>query len=207
MKKATLILFCLVSNLNFSQSKGDIAAAAGIAAAVGAITIVAADADKKEMAKEITQFRSKEYIINEIIGPSNGKKIKFETESLASDNSAGLISVAFNCNEVDERGLLLAFFGENVFQGRYVTAYAFRYIPLVSAQNLLKELVNVKNEHKKYLMDENDVNNVFFEFEDIKFILYRDGGDQIRVLWNGFEVVWESTAFNRTQRRLDRWFE
>lgn len=51
------------------------------------------------------------------------------------------------------------------------------------------------------------MNNVYLEFEDIQFILYRDGGDQIRVLWNGFEVVWKKTAFNRTQRRLEKWFE
>ena len=204
MKNLLLVFLSITFLTNYAQTTTE---AVAIGAAAVAITIIAADANKKEIAKQITQFRSKEYIVNDIIGPANKRQIKFETESLASDNSAGLISVAFNCNEVDERGLLLAFFGDNVHEGRFVSAYAFRYIPLAKAQKLLKSLVEIKDEHKNYLSDENDVNNVYLEFEDIQFILYRDGGDQIRVLWNGFEVVWEKTAFKRTQRRLEKWFE
>ena len=52
----------------------------------------------------------------------------FETEALASDNGTGIISVAFNCNEINERGLLLAFFGNNKDANGYLgSAYAFRY--------------------------------------------------------------------------------
>ena len=86
-------------------------------------------------------------------------------------------------------------------------AYGFRYIPLEQAQNLLKRIDGLKDKHKAYMKDENDVNNVYIEHEDIKFILYRDGGDKVRVFWNGFEVIWERVAFDRTKRRLDRWFE
>lgn len=198
-----LVITLFLTNKMLSQDAGEVAV---VAAAATAITIIASDANKKEIAKQITQFRSKEYIMNEIIGPANTREVKFETESLASDNSAGLISVAFNCNEVNERGLLLAFFGDNIVDGRFVSAFAFKYIPLEEAQDLLIRLVEVKERNREYISDENDVNNVYIEYKDIKFILYRDGGDQIRVFWNGFEVVWEKTAFNKTQRRLNKWF-
>lgn len=204
--KRTFLFLIILSFLSKRSVSQDVAEVAAVAGAV-AITIIAADANKKEIAKQITQFRSKEYIMKEIIGPVGVGEVKFETESLASDNSAGLISVAFNCNEVNERGLLLAFFGDNIVEGRFVSAYAFRYIPLQEAQDLLNRLVKVKEGHRDYLSDENDVNNVFIEHKDLKFILYRDGGDQIRVFWNGFEVVWEKGAFNKTQRRLAKWFE
>jgi hypothetical protein len=72
---------------------------------------------------------------------------------------------------------------------------------------LLKRIDAVKEAHKDYMKDENDVNNVYIAHEDIKFILYRDGGDKVRVLWNGFEVIWERTAFDRTKRRLNKWFK
>ncbi|CAM1361323.1 conserved protein of unknown function [Tenacibaculum soleae] len=206
MKKLTLLLLIILSPLNKiqSQNTADILIPTGLAA----LSFVAANADKKALAKEISQFRSKEYIIDYIIGPSNSKEIRFETESLASDDSAGLISVAFNCNEINEKGLLLAFFGNNRdANGSIGRAYGFKYIPLAKAQNLLKRITEVKERHKKYMKNENDVNNVYIEHDDIKFILYRDGGDKVRVFWNGFEVIWERTAFDRTKRRLDRWFK
>ena len=122
--KRTFLFLIILSFLSKRSVSQDVAEVAAVAGAV-AITIIAADANKKEIAKQITQFRSKEYIMKEIIGPVGVGEVKFETESLASDNSAGLISVAFNCNEVNERGLLLAFFGDNIVEGRFVSAYAF----------------------------------------------------------------------------------
>lgn len=208
MRHLILAGLFLFKTIAYSQKTSDVAASVGIAASIAALTFLAADADKKAVAKEITQFRSKEYIINEIIGPIGNKEVKFETESLASDDSAGLISVAMNCDEVNEKGLLLAFFGNNRDSfGKAGTAYGFRYIPLKKAQDLLLDLERAQETHKKYMSSNNDVNNVYKEFEDIKFVFYREGGDKIRVFWNGFEVVWESTAFDRTKRRLDKWFK
>lgn len=203
MKKILLCIFlCCIIKIQ-AQERKDLLIPTGFAA----LSFIAAEADKKELAKEISQFRSKEFIVDYIIGPAGSNEIKFETESLASDDSAGLISVAFNCNEINEKGLLLAFFGNNKNEeGSVATAYGFRYIPLAKAQDLLKRIDAVKERHKKYMQSENDVNNLYIEFEDIKFILYRDGGDKVRVFWNGFEVTWERVAFDRTKRRLDRWF-
>jgi hypothetical protein len=162
----------------------------------------------KKIAKQISQFRSKEFIINNIIGPTNGKEIKFETESLASDDSGGLITVAFNCDTAGKNGLLLAFFGDNRNpSGQISQAFAFRAIPLKDAQALLKRIDDVREKNDKYLSDDNNVNNVYIEFEDIKFVIYRDFNSLIRVFWNGFEVVWEDTAFKRSKRRLDKWFK
>ncbi len=207
MKKIILvgIIFLFLGNKNYSQ---DAAKVAGAAAALGAITFVAINSDKKSIAKEIAQFRSKEYIINNIIGSTSGKNIQFETESLASDNSAGLISIAFNCKEVNEKGLLLAFFGPNTNQnGQLMDAYGFRYIPLKDAQDLFIRIDKVQDENRKYMSSNNDVNNVYIEFEDIKFVIYRDGGEQIRVFWNGFQVIWERAPFDRSKRRLKKWFD
>lgn len=162
----------------------------------------------KGIAKEISQFRAKEFVINNIIGPTEGKEIKFETEALASDDSGGLISVAFNCNEVDKKGLLLAFIGNNKnADGQISKAYGFRPILLKDAQELLKRIDDVRKTNDKYLSADDNVNNIYIEFEDIKFVIYRDNGSLIRVFWNGFEVIWEDTAFSRSKRRLDRWFK
>lgn len=161
----------------------------------------------KQIAKDISQFRAKEFIINKIIGDTQGKEVKFETESLASDDSGGLISIAFNCDAKNQKGLLLAFFGPRANENGIVyNAYSFRVIPLQEAQNLLKRIEEVGERQKKYLSEDTNVNNVYIEHEDIKFVLYRTSGQSIRVFWNGFEVIWEDVAFKRTKRRLDKWF-
>ena len=207
MKKILLPLV-ICSSLTFQAQRNNTAAVVGVAAAATAVTFLTANMAQKEMAKQISQFRSKEYIINNIIGDSKGKEIKFETESLASDNSGGLISVAFNCDEVNQRGLLLGFFGENRDSNGYLgNAYGFRYLPLDEAKMILEKLEKIRNENSKYLSESSNVNNIYVEHEDIKFVFYRDGGNQIRIFWNGFEVIWEQTAFDRTKRRLDKWFK
>ena len=204
MKETITICFVLLLVTKFTYAQNT----AEVAAADAGITYVDVKTSKKELAKEISQFRSKEFIVNKIIGSIGDKEVQFETESLASDNSGGLISVAFNCNDVDKRGLLLSFFGDHRNQyGISSTAYGFRYIPLEDAQILLTKLRGVKDDNKKYMSSDNDVNNVYVEFEDIKFVLYKDGGEKVRVFWNGFEVIWEKTAYTRTRKRLDKWFK
>jgi len=207
MNKTILIIITLLYNCNtiFSQQEAEVLIPIGI----GALSFVAANAENKELAKEISQFRSKEFIVNYIIGPAESKEIKFEIESLASDNSAGLISLAFNCLEVNKKGLLLAFFGDNRNEyGVMSRAYAFRYIPLQEARELLNRIDEVKEKNKEYLTSNWDVNNVYIEYEDIKFVIYNGvGGLIIRTLWNGFEVEWEKVAFDRTKRRLNKWFQ
>lgn len=211
MKKIFCVSIAIIfSNLSFSQVGHSGGAYATLSSPINYSIINYLPpniTDTKKIAKQISQFRSKEFIINNIIGSTNGKEIKFETESLASDDSGGLITVAFNCDAVEKNGLLLAFFGENEnAQGQISEAYAFRAIPLKEAQALLKRIDEVRKSNDKYLSDDSNVNNVYIEFEDIKFVIYRDMSSLIRVFWNGFEVVWEDTAFKRSKRRLDKWF-
>lgn len=200
-----LVLYFIVSNKIIAQND---LKTAGVVAGAAAITFLAADAAVKETAKEVSQFRSKEFIMDYIIGGAGDKEIKFETESLASDDSAGVVSIAFNCNQVNKKGLLLAFIGKNRNElGTLTTAYGFKYIPYEEAVSLLNRIDMVKDDNKEYMKDENDVNNVYIQHDDMRFIIYRDGGDKIRVFWNGFEVEWERVPFDRTKRRLKRWFE
>lgn len=169
MKKILLTTF-LCSAIILNAQKNNNAAIVGVAAA-SALTFLTANMQKKEMAKQISQFRSKEYIINYIIGKAGSREIRFETESLASDDSGGLISVAFNCDEINERGLLLAFFGENRDQnGNLGNAYAFRYIPLSEAQDVLARLEKVREGQSKYLSESTNVNNVYVQHKDLKFV-------------------------------------
>lgn len=209
MKKNIFILCLLNTFLVLAQNHKDAyATAQSQQINYSYLTYLSSEVEIKSAAKEIAHFRAKEFIINTIIGSTNGKEIKFETESLASDDSAGLVSVAYNCTEIEAQGLLLAFVGYNKnSEGIASKAYGFRAIPLDKAKTLLQRIDDVRESNKKYLSSDTNVNNVYIEFEDIKFVIYRDGGSKIRVFWNGFEIVWEDTAFSRSKRRLDKWFK
>lgn len=47
-------------------------------------------------------------------------------------------------------------------------------------------------------------NNMFFQFDDMTFLVYKNSVVKIRVFWNGFDSEWESTAFERTKKRFER---
>jgi hypothetical protein len=198
-------LLYMVPKQAASQNDGVVA---GVAIGATALTFLAADAGVKETAKEVSQFRSKEFIMDYIIGPAQDREIKFETESLASDDSAGVVSIAFNCTQLKKKGLLLAFIGKNRNElGTLTTAYGFKYIPYEEAVALIDRIDKVKEVNKDYMKDVNDVNNIYIAHDDMKLIIYCDGSDKIRLFWNGFDVEWERTPFDRTKRRLKRWFE
>lgn len=212
MRKVLVLGFVMVCGVCFGQVQGTYSAYNQLQPLGGinysSIYYLSNDIEIKSAAKEISQFRAKEFIINNIIGETEGKEIKFETESLASDDTGGLVSIAYNCTEKGKKGLLLGFVGFNKNQVNVISkAYGFRDIPLEKAKDLLNRLDNIRKANEKYILKDSNVNNVYLEFEDIKFVIYYDVGSKIRVLWNGFEIVWEDTAFGRSKRRLNRWFE
>ena len=185
MKKILLLGGLLVLRVCFGQNNGTYSAYSQLKPLESGINYssiyyFSSDIEIKIAAKEISQFRAKEFIINNIIGDTQGKEIKFETESLASDDTGDLVSIAYNCTERGKKD---------------------------KAKELLNHIDNVRKSNEKYILKETNVNNVYIEFEDMKFIIYYEIGPKIRILWNGFEVVWEDTAFMRSKRRLNKWFE
>ena len=88
----------------------------------------------------------------------------------------------------------------------YWSAIGASKLLLEEAKNVLERLEKVRENNSKYLSESSNVNNVFVQHKDLKFVFYRENGNQIRVFWNGFEVIWEQVAFDRTKRRLNKWF-
>jgi hypothetical protein len=112
MKKILLLGGLLVLRVCFGQNNGTYSAYSQLKPLESGINYssiyyFSSDIEIKIAAKEISQFRAKEFIINNIIGDTQGKEIKFETESLASDDTGDLVSIAYNCTERGKKGLLL----------------------------------------------------------------------------------------------------
>ena len=158
----------------------------------------------KEFSKDQALYKAKDHLMKQVIGVDE-KLIKFEIDPLASASSGELISLVYSCDEKKLTGLLLGFYGSRWNEAGVVhQAYAFKNLPKSNALEILTKLDKFIDDESKYLSADSDNNNMFFQYEDMTFLIFRDSGVKIRVFWNGFDSEWESTSFGRTKRRFER---
>ena len=169
------------------------------------VTANAQVSNSKEWSKEIALYKSKKYIADSIIGSSKNP-VKFQIDALAATSSGELTSLIYTCEDRNVIGMLFNFYGTYwnnngvVYQG-----FDFRNFEKIKATELLNLVEKNINDYKKYLSDDIDNNNVYFEFEDLKFIISQGVYQpHIRVFWKNFEVDWDIVAFGRTKRRLEK---
>ncbi|OAD42377.1 hypothetical protein [Polaribacter atrinae] len=182
-----LIVSLLISSISFSQ----ISESTGLYFA-------------KEFSKDQALYKAKDYVMTEVIGVENAL-IKFDIDPLAAASSGELTSLVYGCEEKNLSGLVLGFYGSRWNKAGVVyQAYAFKNLPENKALEILSKLDSYIDNESKYLSADSDNNNMFFKYDDMTFLIYRDGSVKIRVFWNGFDSEWESTAFGRTKRRFER---
>jgi predicted Fe-Mo cluster-binding NifX family protein len=158
----------------------------------------------KEFSKEQSLYKAKDFVITQIIGAET-ESIKFEIDPLAATSSGELTSLVYSCESKNISGLILGFYGNRWNESGVVyQAYGFKNFTEEKARQLLSKLDSQIEEHTKYINDNSDNNNVFFKFDDITFLIYRDGGIKIRAFWNQFDSEWQSIALGRTKRRFER---
>ena len=187
MKFKLLFVSLLISTISFSQISG------------GGRFYFA-----KEFNKSQALYNAKSFVMNEIIG-INENLIKFDIDPLASASSGELTSLVYSCTEKKTNGLVLGFYGNRWNpSGVIYQAYAFKNLPEKNALELLTMLDKYIDDESQYLFADSDNNNMYFKYDDMVFLIYRDGSVKIRVFWNDFDSEWESTAFNRTKRRFEK---
>jgi hypothetical protein len=158
----------------------------------------------KGYSKELSIFRAKEFVINDILGLSDNFG-RFELEALAASGSGELTSLIYNCPDKKESGLILGFYNDYwndngvIYQG-----YKFKNFPRDRALELFNKIDSVGDANSKYLTEDPNSANVFFTYEEIIFLLYRGWGpgSPIRIFWNGFDAEWDATAYSKTESRF-----
>lgn len=185
MKKALLIIICFISTLNYAQSVS------------------------KEYSKDISLYRAKFFLIENILGSSSEYE-KLYIDPLAASKSTEITSIYYESK--NKKGLLLGFFDDfwnDGGSGRSFQGYAYKNIEYNVALSLLNKIEKIIDEEKKYLNADDNENNIFFTQDDMIFIIYREGplAGRIRISWDGFDGEWENTAFRRTKRRFERSLE
>ncbi|MEO6134490.1 MAG: hypothetical protein ABIP35_05020 [Ginsengibacter sp.] len=161
----------------------------------------------KEYSKDECLFKSKNFVITEILGDYSVNVNKVEMESLTAANSGELTTVYYKSEDKNKEGLVLGFFGSRWNESGVVfTSYAFKNLTTEDAITVLNKLKDVTVENQKYLSEpgSNNERNLYFKYGDLSFIIYYDLVYKIRVLWNDFDVTWDYKSFEKTLKRFKK---
>ena len=157
----------------------------------------------KEYSKEIALYRAKTFVIEDILGETS-EVLKFEIDPIAAATSGELTTLIYKCEEKNKSGLIIGFFGYK-WNSAGVTfqAYAFKSLPLTRAKEFLNKIEIAIKENSKYLKDDLDNNNIYFQFEDITILISNGAyGSKLRIYWDDFDSAWDFTEFEITKKRL-----
>lgn len=186
MKKIILPFLLLISTISFSQIPGFYEA--------------------KEFSKDVSLFRAKTFLTHDVLKTSENS-LKFEAIPLAAASSGELTTLLYKCEVLNTDGLILGFYGNywDKTSGVSYQGYAFKDLPKQKAYEFLNKIETEIEKNSKFLKDNNDNNNIVFEYDDLKIIIWTTSGSYlIRVFWNGFDSTWEKTSFERSKRRFER---
>jgi hypothetical protein len=184
-----LPFFILLSVISFPGVNAQIPASSGVFFA-------------KEFSKDISLYKAKAFVFQYVIGNTTDI-VEFQLDPLAAAGSGELTSLVYKCLQKGKEGLVLGFYSDYINPtGVPYKGYSFKDLPKDKAIPLLDKIEKAIKEKTKYLDQDNDNNNVYFQSDDISFLITNKGGIKIRVFWNQFDSEWDMTAFKRTKRRL-----
>jgi hypothetical protein len=156
----------------------------------------------KEFSKEIALYKAKAFVCQNVIGNTTDI-VEFQIDPLAAASSGELTSLVYKCPEKGKEGLVLGFYGDYWNNAGVVyKGFNFKDLPKDKALPLLEKIEKAIKDKTKYLDSDNDNDNIYFQSDDVSFLITNKGGIKIRVFWNQFDSEWDMTAFKRTKSRL-----
>ena len=160
----------------------------------------------KEFSKDIALYKAKQFVVDNILGVTNvNDVVKFEVDPLAAASSGELTTLVYRCSDKNKEGLVLGFFGDYWDEaGNVSQAYSFKDLPKEKAMQLFDKIEKTTEPYVKYLNESIDENNVYFQFEDMKILVYGSAPIKIRILWNKFDCEWDYIAFDKTKKRFTK---
>lgn len=159
--------------------------------------------------KPASEYLAKKFVLDNFLGARN-ETVLFEVDALSSSASTELVTVAYNCVELNRSGIVLSFWGSFWNDKGYsMLGYGFKHLELDSTIMLLNRLEMEIN----YMVNiTNKDFNSSFTFSNMTFLLSQLSNQEIgsvgiRVFWKDFDATWNIDAIRRTKRRVDKWFQ
>ena len=188
MKKSLTILTCIfISFFSFSQESGS-----------------------KFFDKKIALYQAKFFIVENIIGQNINEYYdygKLIIDPLAAAKSSELTSIFYESVDKNVKGLVLGFYDLDYNEyGVSKVTYRFKDLEYNKALELLNKIEKIIKSERNFLSADDNENNIYFNFEDLVVIIYREGptSGRIRIHWKELEAEWDNTAFRRTKKRFEK---
>jgi len=186
--KSTIIIFILLINSAFAQ----VSTSTGIVFA-------------KEYSKEISLYRAKAFVIQQILGETNDA-VKFDVDPLVASNSGELTTLVYKCDSKSKVGLILGF---NTTKwnpaGIVYQEYSFKNMTVKEANEFCENIQIAIKVNADYLEADHDNNNIYLNYTDLTVLVYKSSsGTKMRIFWNGYDAEWELSSFNKTVKRLKK---
>lgn len=159
----------------------------------------------KDYSKEFSLYYAKSFVAHNIL-ENKGNVLKFEIDPLAAASSGELTTLVYKCPSQNKRGLVLGFYGSRWNDaGVNFLSYAFKDLPIIKANEFIAKIESAVTENAKYLNEDLDNNNISFNYDDIKILIYAvPSGFKLRIFWNDFDSDWYYGDFKKTQKRLPK---
>ena len=151
-------------------------------------------------------YKAKKFIIDSILGPNSASET-FVVEALAGSKSTEISTMYFENNNSSEKGLIFGFyddFWDKNGAGVSFKGYGFRHVEYAEAVTLLDKIDKIITSYSSYLSADQNSNNIYFNFEDLLFLIYMDGGGKIRIFYEGFDAEWDYQRFLKTKNRFKK---
>ena len=162
--------------------------------------------EDKEFSKDVSLFKAKTFLTHEVLETS-GNSAQFEAIPLAAASSGELTTLLYKCDVQNKEGLILGFYGNywDTTSGANYQGYAFKNLPREKAYEFLDKIELEIERNEGFLKNNNDNNNIVFEYDDLKVMIWTTGASyMIRVYWNSFDSTWEKVSFQRSKRRFEK---
>ena len=159
----------------------------------------------KEFSKDVALFNSKAFLFKEVLGVSESVA-KFEVTPLAASSSGELTTLIYKSETKNKEGIILGFYGNYwndkgvIYQG-----FSFKNLEKDKAIEFLNKIHSEIEANKKYLNTNDDNNNIYFSYDDLKVLIYASSqGYTIRLFWKEFDSTWENSAFEKSKKRFEK---
>jgi len=159
--------------------------------------------------KPASEYLAKKFVIDNYLGSRN-ETVMFEVDAISSSASTELVTVSYNCLELNRSGIVLAFWGSFWNDNGYsMTGYGFKHLSLDSSIMLLNRL-EMESSYISGITNKDF--NTSFTFSNMTFLLSQLSNQEIgqvgiRVFWKDFDAGWNIDAIRRTKRRIEKWFK
>lgn len=161
----------------------------------------------KVWSQDVTLNLAKLFLVQNIVSVSENEE-RLVAEAFSASNSGEITAVCYSGDSAKTHGLLLAFYGdywnENgiVFKG-----FSFKNMDSNHSIKFLQKIVQVSEDHAKFMEKNFDINNMTFQFDDITIIMFVNGNTRLRLIWNGYDSEWSLTEVRKVLTRMQQFIK